>query len=37
MENSAIKIYKTDSGNISIEVKLDKETVWLNEYQIDHL
>jgi len=37
MEKSEIKIYKNPNGNTSIEVKLDKETVWLNQYQLETL
>ncbi len=34
MEKSEIKIYKTPDGSTSIEVKLDKETVWLSQKQM---
>ena len=34
MEKSEIKIYKTTEGKTSIEVKLEKDTVWLNLNQI---
>jgi death-on-curing family protein len=37
MESSEIKIYKTPEGKTSIEVKLEKETVWLNQYQLEEL
>lgn len=37
MEKSEIKIYKTPDGETSIEVKLEKETVWLNQYQLEEL
>ncbi len=37
MENSEIKIYKTDEGKTSIKVKLEKETVWLSLNQISEL
>jgi hypothetical protein len=37
MERSEIKIYKTPDGKTSIEVKLEKETVWLNQYQLEEL
>jgi len=37
MENSEVKIYKTPDGKTSIEVKLEKETVWLNLNQISDL
>jgi len=33
-EKSEIKIYQTSNGETSIEVKLDNETVWLNQYQL---
>jgi len=34
MEKSDIKIYRTEEGYTSIEVKLEKETVWLNLNQM---
>ena len=37
MEKSEIKIYKTPEGKTSIEVKLEKDTVWLNQYQLEEL
>jgi len=37
MENSEIKIYNTPEGNTSIEVKLEKETVWLSQKQMAEL
>ena len=37
MTNSEIKIYKTKDGETSIEVSLDKDTVWLNLNQISEL
>ena len=37
MNKSEIKIYKTNNGKTSIEVKLEKETVWLNLNQISNL
>lgn len=37
MENSEIKIYKSKNGNTSIEVKLEKETVWLSQKQMAEL
>ena len=37
MNKSDIRIYKTDDGITSIEVKLEKETVWLNLNQISNL
>ncbi len=37
MENSEIKIYTTPDGKTSIEVKLEKETVWLSQKQMAEL
>ena len=37
MGKSEIKIYKTEEGKTSIAVKLEKETVWLNQYQLEEL
>lgn len=37
MEKSEIKIYKTEEGKTSIEVKVEKETVWLNQNQLEEL
>ncbi len=37
MGNSEIKIYKTPEGKTSIEVKLDKDTVWLSLNQMADL
>ncbi|HHH53767.1 MAG TPA: Fic/DOC family protein [Bacteroidetes bacterium] len=37
MNNSEIKIYKTPDGQTSIEVKLEKETVWLSQKQMAEL
>ena len=37
MINSEIKIFKTSEGKTSIEVKLENETVWLNQYQLEEL
>jgi len=37
MEGSEIKIYKTPDGKTSIEVKLEKETVWLSQKQMAEL
>jgi len=36
-EKSEIKIFQTSSGETSIEVKLENETVWLNQYQLEKL
>ena len=37
MKSSEIKIYKTENGKTSIEVKLEKETVWLSQKQMSEL
>ena len=37
MNNSDIQIYTTKDGKTEIEVKLDNETVWLNQYQLESL
>ncbi len=37
MEKSEIKIYKTSEGKTSIEVKIEKETVWLSQKQMAEL
>ncbi len=37
MKNSEIKIYQTQEGNTSIEVKLEDDTVWLNLNQLTDL
>lgn len=37
MKNSEIKIFKSPEGNTSIEVKLEKETVWLSQKQMAEL
>jgi len=37
MEKSEIKIYKTPDGQTSIEVKLEKDTVWLSQKQMAEL
>ena len=37
MNKSEIKIYKTNEGKTSIEVKLEKDTVWLNLNQMSNL
>ena len=35
--NSDVKIFKTEDGFTEIQVRLDKETVWLNQYQLEDL
>ena len=37
MEKSEIKIYKTPDGQTSIEVKFEKDTVWLSQKQMAEL
>ena len=37
MSNSNIEIYTTENGKTEIQVKFDKETVWLNQYQLEEL
>ncbi|HED37691.1 MAG TPA: hypothetical protein ENI76_05530 [Ignavibacteria bacterium] len=37
MENTEIKIYRTPEGNTSVEVKLEKDTVWLSQKQMAEL
>lgn len=37
MSNSEIKIYQLEDGNTEVQVKFDKETVWLTQKQMAHL
>lgn len=37
MNNSEIQIFTTKDGKTEIEVQLDNETVWLNQYQLESL
>ena len=37
MTNSEIKIYKAENGKTEIQVKLDHDTVWLSQYQLEEL
>lgn len=37
MDRKQIEIFKSDDGSTIIEVQVDKETVWLNQYQISEL
>ena len=37
MNNSEIQIFTTKDGKTEIEVQLDKESVWLNQYQLESL
>lgn len=37
MDNKQIEIFKSDDGSTEIEVRVDNDTVWLNQYQIADL
>lgn len=37
MNNSAIEIFKSDDGKTEVQVVLENDTVWLNQYQIEEL
>jgi len=37
MNSSDIEIFTTDEGKTEIQVKLDNDTVWLNQYQLEEL
>ncbi len=37
MDNKEIEIFKSDDGSTEIEVRVDSDTVWLNQYQIADL
>ena len=37
MNNKQIEIFKSDDGSTEIEVRVDNDTVWLNQYQISDL
>jgi len=37
MQRSNIRIYKSSDGTTEIEVTLENETVWLNQYQLEKL
>jgi prophage maintenance system killer protein len=37
MKNSRIEIYQLENGKTEIEVRLENETIWLNQYQIEEL
>ena len=37
MNNSEILIYQNSEGNIKIDVRLEEETVWLNQSQMAEL
>ena len=35
--NNSIEIYRTSDNQAEVEVKFDKDTVWLNQYQMAEL
>jgi len=37
MDIKAIEIFKSDDGTTEIEVQVERDTVWLNQYQISEL
>ena len=37
MQNSEIKIYRNPNGISPIEVKIENDTVWLNQYQLEEV
>lgn len=37
MENTELKIFRTSTSDIEIEVRLEKETIWLNQYQLEEI
>lgn len=37
MKKSSIKIFKSKDGQTEVEVKLDQDSVWLNQYQMEDL
>lgn len=37
MENAEIKIYTTDDGKTTVEVRLEKDSVWINQLQMADL
>jgi len=37
MNNSAIEIFKTEDGKTQVQVVLENDTVWLNQYQLEEL
>lgn len=37
MNNSSIEIFISDEGKTEIQVKLDNDTVWLSQYQMEEL
>jgi len=37
MEKAEIKIYTTDDGKTTVEVRLEKDTLWINQMQMAEL
>ena len=37
MNSSDFEIFTTDDGKTEIQVKLENDTVWLNQYQLEEL
>jgi len=37
MNNSAIEIFKSEDGKTHVQVILENDTVWLNQYQLEEL
>lgn len=37
MNNSTIEIFKTEDGKTQVQVKLENDTVWLTQYQLEEL
>lgn len=37
MSNAEIEIFQSEDGNTEVSVRLEKETVWLNQYQMEEL
>ena len=37
MPNSEIKIFQSKDGNTEVQVRLEDETVWINQYQMEEL
>ncbi|OQX81279.1 MAG: hypothetical protein B6D61_00910 [Bacteroidetes bacterium 4484_249] len=37
MDNKEIEIFISDDGTTEIEVRVERDTVWLNQYQISEL
>jgi len=37
MNTKTIKIFKSEDGETEIEVQVERDSVWLNQYQISEL